>query len=67
MFTTDTWTFLFILITFSGYLYIGWRSRVRVSAGFYVAGQGVPASANGAATAGDWIRLVCSQGSASRS
>ncbi len=55
MFSTDTWTFLFILITFSGYLYIGWRSRVRESAGFYVAGQGVPAIANGAATAADWM------------
>ena len=31
---TQTWTFLFIIITFSTYLYIGWRSRVRESAGF---------------------------------
>jgi cation/acetate symporter len=55
MFTTDVWTFLFIFITFTAYLYIGWQSRVRESAGFYVAGQGVPALANGAATAADWM------------
>ncbi|MDK1022311.1 MAG: cation acetate symporter [Candidatus Hydrogenedentes bacterium] len=53
--TTAAWTFLFIIITFSLYLYIGWRSRVRESAGFYVAGQGIPAIANGAATAADWM------------
>ncbi len=49
------WTFLFVLITFSVYLYIGWRSRVKETKGFYVAGQGVPALANGAATAADWM------------
>ncbi len=53
--TTQSWTFLFIFITFSVYLYIGWRSRVNESSGFYVAGQGVPAIANGAATAADWM------------
>ena len=53
--TTAAWTFVFIIVTFSLYLYIGWRSRVRESAGFYVAGQGVPAIANGAATAADWM------------
>jgi len=52
---TTVWTFLFVTITFMVYLYIGWRSRVRESAGFYVAGQGVPAFANGAATAADWM------------
>ena len=45
------WTFAFIGITFAAYLAIGWRSRVRETRGFYVAGQGVPAIANGAATA----------------
>lgn len=49
------WTLSFIIITFMVYLYIGWRSRVRETAGFYVAGQGVPAIANGAATAADWM------------
>ena len=53
--TTGAWTFLFIIITFMAYLYIGWRSRVRETSGFYVAGQGVPAIANGAATAADWM------------
>ena len=52
---TENWTFVFIIFTFSAYLYIGWRSRVAESAGFYVAGQGVPAIANGAATAADWM------------
>lgn len=49
------WTWTLVGITFAVYLYIGWRSRVRDSAGFYVAGQGVPAIANGAATAADWM------------
>ena len=49
------WTFLFITIACMVYLYIGWRSRVKETEGFYVAGQGVPALANGAATAADWM------------
>ena len=49
------WTFGFVILTFAVYLYIGWRSRVKDSKGFYVAGQGVPAIANGAATAADWM------------
>ena len=53
--TTQAWTFLFVIATFSVYLYIGWRSRVSETSGFYVAGQGVPAIANGAATAADWM------------
>lgn len=53
--STEAWTYLFITITFSGYLYIGWRARVQESKGFFVAGQGVPAIANGAATAADWM------------
>ena len=32
-----------------------WHSRVRDTKGFYVAGQGVPALANGMATAADWM------------
>jgi len=50
-----TLTYVFVTITFVVYLYIGWRSRVRESQGFYVAGKGVPAIANGAATAADWM------------
>lgn len=49
------WTWAFVAITFALYLYIGWRSRVKDSIGFYIAGQGVPAVANGAATAADWM------------
>lgn len=49
------WTWLFVGLTFAMYLIIGWRSRVKESAGFYVAGQGIPAIANGAATAADWM------------
>jgi cation/acetate symporter len=49
------WTWAFVGLTFALYLYIGWRSRVKETAGFYVAGQGVPAIANGAATAADWM------------
>ncbi|MCZ6698597.1 MAG: cation acetate symporter [Planctomycetota bacterium] len=52
---TRFFTFIFVTITFLAYLYIGWRSRVRESGGFYVAGRGVPAIANGAATAADWM------------
>ena len=52
---TEVWTWSFVGITFALYLYIGWRSRVKDSAEFYVAGQGVPAIANGAATAADWM------------
>lgn len=53
--STRALTFTFVTLTFIAYLYIGWRSRVRASGDFYVAGQGVPAIANGAATAADWM------------
>ncbi len=53
--TVEAWTYLFVTITFMLYLYIGWKARVKESSGFYVAGQGVPAIANGAATAADWM------------
>jgi cation/acetate symporter len=49
------WTWIFVGISFAVYLYIGWSSRVRDSEGFYVAGKGIPAIANGAATAADWM------------
>lgn len=49
------WTFLFVFVTFSAYLLIAWLSRVRDTKGFYVAGQGIPAAANGMATASDWM------------
>ncbi|MES1021664.1 sodium:solute symporter family protein [Gloeocapsa sp. BRSZ] len=53
--SVELWTIGFVALTFALYLYIGWRSRVRDSSGFYVAGQGVPSIANGAATAADWM------------
>ena len=53
--STEAWTYLFVGISFAGYIYIGYMNRVRDTKGFYVAGQGVPAVANGAATAADWM------------
>ena len=53
--TVESWTYVLVSITFFAYLYIGWRARVRDTSGFYVAGRGVPAIANGAATAADWM------------
>ncbi|MFN3596632.1 MAG: sodium:solute symporter family protein [Rubricoccaceae bacterium] len=49
------WTWVTVGLTFAAYLYIGYRSRVASTRGFYVAGQGVPTVANGAATAADWM------------
>lgn len=49
------WTFLFVALSFGLYLLIAWYSRVRDTKGFYVAGRGVPAAANGMATAADWM------------
>ncbi|MEM6648544.1 MAG: sodium:solute symporter family protein, partial [Bacteroidota bacterium] len=51
----QTWTWITVGLTFAAYLYIGYRSRVSSTKGFYVAGHGVPALANGAATAADWM------------
>ena len=53
--SVEHWTLIFIGLTFGLYIWIGWRARVRETKGFYVAGQGVPAIANGAATAADWM------------
>ncbi|RME64658.1 MAG: cation acetate symporter, partial [Caldilineae bacterium] len=53
--STETWTLIIVVITFAFYLYVGYLNRVRETAGFYVAGRGVPAIANGAATAADWM------------
>ena len=49
------WTWVTVGLTFSAYLYIGYRSRVASTKGFYVAGQGISALANGAATGADWM------------
>lgn len=53
--SVQQWTYLFVTVSFSLYLYIAWRSRVKDTSGFYVAGRGVPAAANGMATAADWM------------
>ena len=50
-----TWTYIFVGLSFGLYLSIAWFSRVRDTKGFYIAGQGVPAIANGMATAADWM------------
>ncbi|MGK7922609.1 MAG: sodium:solute symporter family protein [Trichodesmium sp.] len=57
-FSTETWTFIFVTISLMLYLYIGWRSRVQDSKGFFVADRGIPAIANGAATAADFMSAV---------
>ncbi|PYG00134.1 cation/acetate symporter [Georgenia satyanarayanai] len=49
------WTAFFLILTFGIYLYIAWRSRVKETREFYVASQGVPTIANGAAIAADWM------------
>jgi cation/acetate symporter len=53
--SVEAWTTTLVILSFMLYLYIGWRSRVRDTKGFFVAGQGIPSLANGAATAADWM------------
>lgn len=62
--TVEAWTTIFVILTFMVYLYIGWRSRVQDSKGFFVAERGVPAIANGAATAADWMSAASFMGMA---
>ncbi len=49
------WTYCFVGATFGLYLLIAWLCKVRDTRGFYVAGRGVPALANGMATGADWM------------
>ncbi len=49
------WTILIVGSSFALYLWIAWYTRVRDTHGFYVAGRGVPAIANGMATGADWM------------
>ncbi len=51
----EIWTIVLVIISFIVYIYIGWQARVRDTKGFFVADQGIPAIANGAATAADWM------------
>ncbi|CAN0371785.1 unnamed protein product, partial [Laminaria digitata] len=55
MTTLKTWTVAFVILTFGLYLGIAWLSRVKDTKGFFIAGGGVPAPANGMATAADWM------------
>src|SRR5690606_16773651 len=55
MSSTQLWTLIFVGLSFSFYLCIAYRSLVSDTAGFYVAGGGIPAPANGAAIAADWM------------
>ncbi len=51
----QAWTLVFVVLTFGVYIYVAYASRVSDTAGFYVAGGGIPAPANGAAIAADWM------------
>ncbi len=53
--SVEVWTTAFVTLSFALYIFIGWKSRVKDSQGFFVADRGVPAIANGAATAADWM------------
>ncbi len=53
--TVETWTYFLVILSFGVYVYIGYATRVRDTRGFYVANQSIPAVANGAATAADWM------------
>ncbi|SOC57918.1 sodium:solute symporter family protein [Ornithinimicrobium cerasi] len=53
--SVQLWTLVFVVITFGVYIYIAYASRVKDTAGFYIAGGGIPAPANGAAIAADWM------------
>ncbi|HLP89892.1 MAG TPA: sodium:solute symporter family protein [Nostocaceae cyanobacterium] len=53
--SVEVWTIILVGISFALYIYIGWQSRVKDTKEFFVAGQGIPSIANGAATAADWM------------
>ena len=53
--SVSAWTYLFVGLSFALYLGIALKTRVRDTKGFFVAGRGVPAAANGMATAADWM------------
>lgn len=53
--SVEAWTYLLVGISFAGYLWIGYTNSVRDTKGFYVAGQNIPAWANGMATGADWM------------
>jgi cation/acetate symporter len=53
--SVELWTIVIVGLSFLIYIYIGWQSRVENTKDFFIAGQGIPSIANGAATAADWM------------
>jgi cation/acetate symporter len=53
--TVEFYTISLVILTFSIYIYIGFRSKVSDTKTFFVADQGIPTIANGAAIAADWM------------
>jgi len=53
--SVELWTWIVVGLTFALYIYIAVRQRARDTEGFYVAGHGVPAIANGMAIGADWM------------
>ncbi|QSJ15322.1 cation acetate symporter [Nostoc sp. UHCC 0702] len=53
--SVEIWTIVLVGLSFILYIYIGWQSRVENTKDFFIAGQGIPSIANGAATAADWM------------
>jgi cation/acetate symporter len=51
----QTWALVFAVVSFAIYVGIAIYTRVKTTAGFYVADQNIPAVANGAAIAADWM------------
>src|ERR671915_406977 len=49
------WAIIFVVITFAIYITIAMLTRARSTSQFYVAERGIPAPANGAAIAADWM------------
>lgn len=53
--SVETLTLIMVIITFGIYLFIGWWAKVKDTSHFFVAGNEIPAIANGAAIAADWM------------
>ncbi len=51
----QTWTYLLVGVTFALYIGIAIWAKASTTGEFYIAGKGVPALANGMATAADWM------------
>ncbi|UFJ41498.1 cation acetate symporter [Brevibacillus humidisoli] len=53
--SAETLTMILVVLTFGAYIYIGWWAKAKDTSSFFVAGKGIPAVANGAAIAADWM------------